>query len=428
MGYRELLRTQHAFVRLWLGQVVSEIGDWLQLIALVSLFPTEGRAAEALAGLFIVRMLPSVVWAPLAGVVADRLPRRRIMVACDLARAVVVLGYLFVRGPEDAPLVYALAFAQESLTTFFEPARAASIPQIVERRGLLAANAIAGATWSAMLAIGAAVGGLVTAAIGARGAFVADAASFLASAALIAGVPIPPVAAAKDAPAPVADPFGLRAFREGARYLRAHAPQAVVATAKALWGTSGGIVFLYAVYAAQVFTPKGGDSVRALGALHAGRGVGALLGPLVFRRFWGDSPRALRSGVGLGFVLAAAGVAALVSTQRVFVGALFLVGAHAGGSICWVSSTQLLQLTVPNALQGRVFAVEQGALTLTIAISCALAGSLLGRGILGLPAVTLLLAGAAAASAALWTVAMRRLGPRLDAAADEHEPLLPSGE
>ncbi|APR80512.1 transporter, putative [Minicystis rosea] len=428
MGYLELLRSQPAFRRLWLGQVVSEVGDWLQFIALVGLFPTTGRAAEALAGLFIVRMLPTVLWAPLAGVVADRYPRGRVMVICDLLRALCVLGYLFVRGPEDVWLVYALVFVQESLTSFFEPARAAALPQVVERRALLAANSLAGATWSSMLAIGSALGGLVTLLVGPRGAFIVDSLSFLLSAILIAGVPIPRVEPAADAAPPARDPFGLHALREGARYLKGHRPQAVVALAKGLWGLSGGVVFLYAVYAAEVFTPKGGESARALGILYAGRGVGALVGPLVLHRILGESARSLRWSVQVGFVLAAIGVAALISAHHIAAGALFLVVAHAGGSANWVCSTQLLQITVPNPLQGRVFAVEQGAFTLTMAISSGVAGALIGRGITSLHGATLVLAAVAAASGFSWWIAMRRLGTRLEAAAADHEPLLPSSK
>jgi len=418
MGYRELLRTQAGFRRLWLGQIVSEIGDWLQFIAIVGLFPTKGRAAELLAGLFIVRMLPSIVWAPLAGVVADRFPRGRVMVVCDLLRALVVLGYLLVRGPEDTPLVYALMFAQESLTSFFEPARSASLPQVVDRRALLAANSLSGATWSAMLAVGGALGGFVTALLGPRAAFVLDAASFGLSAILIGSIGIPPVArSAADAAAHAADRLGLGALREGARYLRSHPPQAAAALLKGLWGTAGGMLFLFAVYAAEVFTPRDGDSARALGVLYAGRGLGALVGPLVFRRVWGESARSLRRSIQIGLVMVASGYAAMILAPSAVVGALFLVWAHAGGSTCWVNSTQLLQLTVPNALQGRVFAVDLGAVTLTMALSSALAGALYGRGILGLAGTTLVMAGAAALAALGWATAMRRLGLGLETAA-----------
>ena len=420
MGYRELLRSQPAFRRLWLGQVVSEMGDWLQFIAIVGLFPTKGRAAEQLAGLFIVRMLPSIVWAPLAGVVADRFPRGRVMVACDLLRALVVLGYFFVRGPEDTPLIYALMFAQESLSSFFEPARSAALPQVVERRALLAANSLSGATWSAMLAIGSALGGVVTAALGARGAFVLDAASFVASAILIGSIGIPPLPrSAADTAAHAADRLGLGALREGVRYLRSHPPQAAAALVKGLWGAAGGMLFLFAIYAAEAFTPKGGDSARSLGVLYAGRGLGALAGPLVFRRVWGESARSLRRSIQIGLLLVASGYAAMITAPSAVVGALFLVWAHAGGSTCWVNSTQLLQLTVPNALQGRVFAVDLGAVTLTMALSSALAGALYGHGILGLGGTTLAMAGAAAMAALAWAVAMRRLGARLETAAEE---------
>src|SRR4051812_12911659 len=119
MGYLELLRAEPDFRKLWLGQIVSELGDWLQLISILALFPTHGAAVELLAGIFIVRTLPSIFWAPIVGVVADRFPRGRVMIACDLGRAVIVLGYVFIRGPEDVGWVYALMFAQESLASFF---------------------------------------------------------------------------------------------------------------------------------------------------------------------------------------------------------------------------------------------------------------------------------------------------------------------
>jgi predicted MFS family arabinose efflux permease len=271
-----------------------------------------------------------------------------------------------------------------------------------------------------MLAIGSALGGFVAAWLGPRGAFVVDAASFLASAVLIAGVPIPPVERAADAPDPARDRLGLRALHEGVRYLQRHTPQAAVTLVKALWGMAGGVVFLYAVYAAEVFTPKGASSAGALGLLYAGRGVGALVGPLVFHRVWGQDARSLRRSIQVGFVLAAIGVTALVSAPSAIVAALFLVCAHAGGSTCWVSSTQLLQLTVPNTLQGRVFAVEQAAFTLAMALSSAASGALIGRGITTIAGATLALAATALVSALIWTALMRRLGSRLEVAAEQH--------
>jgi hypothetical protein len=383
MGYLELLRTQPGFRRLWLGQIVSELGDWLQIIALLGLFPTKGQAVELLAGIFIVRVMPALLWAPLAGVIADRYPRGQVMVACDLGRALIVLGYLGVRGPEDVAWIYLLMFAQESLTTLFEPARSAALPQVVEPRALLAANSLSGATWSAMLALGIP-------------ALVRD---------------------AESAKAHAADRFGVFALREGVAYLRAHRPQAAAALVKGLWGMCGGIVFLFSIYAGEIYVAHGSDPARSTGLLYAGRGVGALIGPLIVRRIWGESTRALRRGIQLGFPLAACSFFAFSYAPSALLGALCLVFAHAGGSTCWVSSTQLVQLTVPNTLQGRVFSVEQAGFTLSMALSNGLVGAALGHGLLGLRGATLVIAGAAVAGALLWAGAMRRLGARLDQAA-----------
>lgn len=418
MGYLELLRTQPGFRRLWLGQIVSELGDWLQIIALLGLFPTKGQAVELLAGIFIVRVMPALLWAPLAGVIADRYPRGQVMVACDLGRALIVLGYLGVRGPEDVGFIYLLMFAQESLTTLFEPARSAALPQVVEPRALLAANSLSGATWSAMLALGATLGGVITSLGGPRAAFIADAMSFLLSALLIGSVGIPAlVRDAESAKAHAADRFGVFALREGVAYLRAHRPQAAAALVKGLWGMCGGIVFLFSIYAGEIYVAQGSDPARSTGLLYAGRGVGALIGPLIVRRIWGESTRALRRGIQLGFPLAACSFFAFSYAPSALLGALCLVFAHAGGSTCWVSSTQLVQLTVPNTLQGRVFSVEQAGFTLSMALSNGLVGAALGHGLLGLRGATLVIAGAAVAGALLWALAMRRLGARLDQAA-----------
>ncbi len=419
MGYWELLRTQPAFRRLWLGQVVSELGDWLQMIALIGLFPTRGAAVEMLAGVFIVRMLPAIVWAPLAGVIADRFARGKVMVACDLGRAATVLGYLFVRGPEDAPLIYALMFTQESLASLFEPARAASIPQIVPQAARFAASSLSGATWSAMLALGAALGGTVAASVGARASFLANAASFLVSAALIGSIGIP--RATRDAASAEAHPAGragLLALREGMAYLRRERAQASAALVKGLWGTSGGIILLFSIYAGEVFTPKGVDPARTTGLLYAGRGVGALIGPLIARRVFGESVASLRRAIQVAFPIAACGIVAFSYAPSAPIAAALLVIVHAGGSTCWVSSTLLLQMTVPNHLQGRVFSVELAAFTFAMAVSNGLTGAALGHALASLQGVTFGIAAAPAISALVWAFAMRRLGPRLDAAGE----------
>src|SRR2546422_2331455 len=190
-GYLELLRGNRRFRMLWLGQVVSQMGDWFDTIAVYTIALTLTGSGRAVALIMVARFLPSVVIGPLSGVVADRFSRRTIMIASDIVRAVVVLGFLFVRRPDQMWLVYVLTVLQLAFSTFFEPAKTAAIPSIVSDRELVPANAIASVTWSAMLTIGAAIGGLVAGGVGHYAPFVVRSLTFLASAILIGSVRFP---------------------------------------------------------------------------------------------------------------------------------------------------------------------------------------------------------------------------------------------
>src|SRR6185436_16141013 len=113
--------------------------------------------------MLIVQFLPVAVVGPVAGVVVDRVNRRRLMIAADVARGCLILGLLFVRRPDQVWIAYVVMAFTVAASAFFEPARTATIPNITSAEELVPANALAAATWSGMLAIGASVGGLVTA-------------------------------------------------------------------------------------------------------------------------------------------------------------------------------------------------------------------------------------------------------------------------
>src|SRR3989440_9728613 len=188
VGYLELLRGNRSFRMLWLGQVVSQMGDWFDTIAVYTIALTLTGSTRSVALIMVARFLPSVVMGPLSGVVADRFSRRTIMIASDIVRAVVVLGFLFVRRPDQMWLVYVLTVLQLAFSTFFEPAKTAAIPSIVSDRELVPANAIASVTWSVMLTLGAALGGFVAGAFWTNAAFFLDSLTFVASAMLISTV------------------------------------------------------------------------------------------------------------------------------------------------------------------------------------------------------------------------------------------------
>ena len=186
-----MLRGNRSFRQVWLGQVVSQMGDWFDTIALYTIILRLTGSGRAVGLLLVARFVPSFLLGSLSGVVSDRFNRRSIMIISDLLRAVVVLGFLFVRRADQLWIIYFLTVLQLGLSTFFEPAKTAIIPSIVSDRELVSANAISSVTWSAMLTLGAAIGGVVTGWFGTDVAFILDALTYLLSAALIASVRIP---------------------------------------------------------------------------------------------------------------------------------------------------------------------------------------------------------------------------------------------
>src|SRR5205814_683493 len=151
VGYVDLLRRNRSFRQLWLGQVVSQMGDWFDTIALYTIILRLTGSGRDVGLLLVARFVPSFFFGPISGVLADRFSRQRIMIVSDLLRAVVVLGFLFVRRADQLWIIYVLTVFQLGLSTFFEPAKTAAIPSIVEDRELVAANAISSVTWSVML-------------------------------------------------------------------------------------------------------------------------------------------------------------------------------------------------------------------------------------------------------------------------------------
>jgi len=160
VSFSQLLRTNRNFRRIWIGEVASWLGDWFNTIAIYTLVQKLSGSPFALGLVFLTKLLPFAVASPLAGLLVDRFDRRRLMILADVVRAVLVLGFLLVRNADDLYLIYLLATLQVLLTAVFIPARSASIPNITSRAELLTANALSAATWSTLLAVGAALGAL----------------------------------------------------------------------------------------------------------------------------------------------------------------------------------------------------------------------------------------------------------------------------
>ena len=142
---------------------------------------------------------------------------------------------------------------------------------------------------------------------------------------------------------------------------------------KSGWGLGGGVLLLLTIFGKQLF-PLGRDGSASIGLLYAARGTGALIGPIIARWITSDSPRTMRRAITVAFFVAGVFYLLFAEAPSLVFALIFIIGAHAGGSIQWVFSTTLLQLAVPNRFLGRVFALEMALLTLSMSVSTYLTG------------------------------------------------------
>jgi MFS transporter, DHA3 family, macrolide efflux protein len=188
MGVRDVLRIP-SYRNLFAGQAISDIGDGITLLLLLLVINQLTGSMAALALMAIAEAVPHFTVGLVAGVYVDRWNRRTVMLAADLLRAGIVLSFAFAASAGFVPLLYVLAFAQSSVSTFFRPARGALLPRIVPAAGLPAANSLAQASQVIGSVIGAGIAGLVFGTFGSGVAgFAIDSATFLVSFAFISRI------------------------------------------------------------------------------------------------------------------------------------------------------------------------------------------------------------------------------------------------
>jgi MFS family permease len=385
-SYARLVRRNANFRRLWLAQIVSEIGDWFYTLAIYTLLLQLTGRASSVAWALMLQVLPQTLVGPMAGVVNDRLRRKHVMIAADLIRCVVVLAMLLVRSPSMVWLVYLLLVTETTMTAFFEPARSAVIPNVTTEDEVLVANTLSSATWSVNLLIGASIGGVVAAFFGRDAVFILNALSFLVSAWLIRSMRFEEPHAASSAPLRPRDLIDFTPVLEGFRYIRNHPTLLPAVCAKAGELMVGPSWVIFTVMGAHEFAWHGhgindaGGAMLGMSILLGGRGVGALVGPLISARWAGRSDRRLQLGILFGYLTIGAGYSLLGASRSIWMAAACALLAHAGGSTVWVFSTTLLQLHSEDRFRGRVFSADLGLASLSFAVTAFVCGPFLDAG------------------------------------------------
>ncbi len=386
-AYARLLRGNLNFRRLWMAQIVSEIGDWFYSLAIYTLLLQLTGRASSVALALVLQVLPQTFVGPASGVINDRLRRKHVMIVADLTRMVIVLSMLLVRSASVVLLVYPLLLLETIMAAFFEPARSSVIPNITTREDLVIANTLSSTTWSMNLLLGAALGGAVGALLGRDAVFVLNAASFLASAFFISRMNFrePHVAAA--GPPKIRQLLDFSPVVEGIRYVRRDARLLATVFVKAGMFVIGPSWVVFTVLGEREFpihvagiAPQRA-AMLGMSMLMGARGIGALIGPLVSAPWAGHNQRRLRIAILVAFFAEITGYVALGWISSLWTACLWVMLAHCGGSVIWVFSTTLLQLNTDDRFRGRVFAADLSLSMFTIAVGGYLGGRFMDWGV-----------------------------------------------
>ena len=385
LTYMQLLRGNRSFRRLLNGQVISELGNWFNFIAGLGLVrAVMNGAPEATAILLVLRLAPFALFAPLAGACVDRWSRRRVMLVTDIARAIVALGFLLVRKPEDLWIAYTCTAVATVLAAFFEAAKNAAMPAIAGDSGLLAGNALMFSSRFLLMSVGAALGGAASARFGYEAAFIINAISFLVSAYSIWLIPESEMRSkekeAGDEGSKAGGPGSRfwRDMREGWSYIAQHKPVAAIMLVNILWATGGGAINLISdrlggvVFAGQ----SGLQGDAGVAALYAAGGAGLFLGMMLARRVGAHVALRRTTAPFIGWTLIAHGL--IFALMGLMPGlwwacALMLVSRALLGVEFAVQETLLMRL-VPDGLRGRVSTTDRAMEIFVISLSTGVAG------------------------------------------------------
>ena len=369
ISYKSLIKTYPHFTRVWLSEFISFIGDWFNTVAIYTAVQELSNSAQAIALVMVVKMLPGFLVAPMAGPLIDRYDRRKILLILDLLRLLTALALIPAYHFESLAGLYALSFIMMGCEGIAAPAKSTIVPMVVPKHHLATANALGGGTWSICLAIGAALGGLITQKLGISAAFFCDALTFLWALVLLWPLPAMP---------PQKQESSKQTMRAGLVYLWQSKYLLILASLKPMIGLLGGIFVLIPIYGTNIFPKYSGPLF--VGLLYAHRGLGAVVGAMVIRIFVGDKLSTLRRMILVGFICSAFAYVFL-GYCTVFWQALcaFFFGAM-GTSMVWVFSNTLLHNECDAQYHGRVFSYEFGGITLFISIFSWLSGYLMDSG------------------------------------------------
>ena len=370
----ELLRCNRNYRFTWTGQIVSEIGDNFNNIAVFALAMELTHSGMVVTGVLLARAIPAITMGPLAGVFLDRFDRKKIMIASDLVRALVALGFIFAVSTHQVWVLYLFSALLMVASPFFMAGRSAILPTIASPEEIHSANSLTQTTQWMTLTIGTFLGATVVA-MGYKWAFVFNAVSFVFSAWCIGHLRAPDAAGFRaprktNLPAERVQPW--REYREGLQYMRSVPLVLAIALLAVGWATGGGAAqILFTLFGEVVFN----RGASGIGLIWGCAGLGLLLGG-AFANWLGRrlSFDAYKITIFIDYIVHGAAYVLFSRAQRFDQALLFITLSRGGMAVNSVLNYSYLLRTVANHYRGRVFATMETLTWTMMMVSMMIAG------------------------------------------------------
>jgi MFS family permease len=375
-GFTQLLRTNRNYRYTWVGQVVSEMGDNFNNIAVFGLIMEQTKSGLAVSAMMMARAVAMILAGPVAGIVLDRFDRRRAMIASDLVRALVALGFILSLRPGGTWLIYVFSALLMFASPFFTSGRTSILPVIASKEELHTANSLTQTTQWTSVALGSFLGGTSAMVFGYEFAFVFNALSFVVSAWCISRLKVPPGASFKAARRNevtedrVARPW--HEYVEGLRYIRQRPLFMGLALIGVGWATGGG--------AAQVLFGVFGDTVFHRGAAGIGEiwgcaGVGLIVGGVLANKYGKRlSFEAYKWTVAACYVVHGGAYVAFSVSRNYGLALFFIAVSRCAAAISSVLNVTQLLRHIADEFRGRVFSTMETLVWATMMVSMLAAG------------------------------------------------------
>jgi MFS family permease len=370
----ELLRNNRNYRYTWMGQVVSEIGDNFNNIAVFALAMELTHSGLVVMGVMLARAIPVIAIGPLAGVLLDRFDRKRIMIASDLTRAVVAMGFILALRQHQVWLLYTFSALLMIASPFFSAGRSAILPTIANRDEIHTANSLTQATQWINLTVGTFLGATVVG-IGYEWAFTFNALSFVFSAWAIWHLQAPNGGKFRARSRSLNETDVVRPwheYREGVRYLRSVPLLLAIALLSVGWATGGGAAqILFTLFGEIVFN----RGAAGIGTIWGCAGLGLLFGS-AFAHWLGKRLSFEEYKLTVFIDYAVHGIAyVLFSRMRRFeLALLFIFISRAAMAVNSIVNYAYLLKTVPDRYRGRVFSTIETLTWTTMMVSMMGAG------------------------------------------------------